>query len=45
MAEDCDYILELVKENHLVTDDQIAPECKDTMERHGIRVITTTTQA
>ena len=24
MAEDCDYILELVKENHLVTDDQIA---------------------
>ena len=24
VAEDCDYILELVKENHLVTDDQIA---------------------
>ncbi|MDD7752731.1 MAG: ATPase, T2SS/T4P/T4SS family [bacterium] len=24
MAEDCDYILELVKENHLVSDDQIA---------------------
>lgn len=24
VAEDCDYILELVKENHLVSDDQIA---------------------
>ena len=29
----------------VVTDDQITPECKETMERHGIQVITTTTQA
>ena len=29
----------------VVTDDQITLECKETMERHGIQVITTTTQA